>query len=178
MGFIEALRWSQLFPAEICALVGLDPATPECYKDFDIDKAVEGLIFMAKEKEIREEYIEAALSQLKDEFHFLDEELNEYKEILNRKLANRVWISEAENLRNSISLVESGKTVQVPILFLVSNGEGTTQEREVWRNHAINYLRAIKAAEYELFDYPHNLYKFAPQKMADAVHEFFLKHIG
>lgn len=43
MGFLEALRWGQLYPTEIAGILGIDPATPECYKDFDIEGAAKGL---------------------------------------------------------------------------------------------------------------------------------------
>lgn len=177
MGFIEALRWSQLYPAEISGLVGLDPATPECYQDFDVEAALDDLLHMAKDNQIREEYMKATLIQLKDEFGFSNDELCEHREILDRNLANKVWISEAINLRKSISLVEGGKTVQIPTLFFISNGEGTTQPTELWRSHAIKYLKKIKTAEYKLLDYPHNLYKFAPKEIADVMDEFISKHI-
>lgn len=178
MGFIEALRWIQLYPAEIGSIVGLDPATPECYKDFDIEAALDGLLLISKDNKIRESYIKDALIQLKGEFGYSSEELNKYEEILGKNLANRVWISEAENLKNSISLVENGKIIQVPTLFFVSNGEGTTQKADVWRSHAINYLKKIKTSEYKLLDYPHNLYKFASKEIANLINEFLTKYIA
>lgn len=32
MGFLEALRWGQQYPFEIAGILGIDPATPDCYR--------------------------------------------------------------------------------------------------------------------------------------------------
>lgn len=178
MGMIEALRWSQLYPNEVCGLIGLDPATPECYRDFNIEAALEGLLHLAENEQLRKETATAVLAQLVDEFGFSGEDLEQYEALVNRNLANHAWISEAENLRGSVALVESGNTVQVPTLFLISNGGGTTIDTEVWRNHAKDYLNKIEVNEYKLFDYPHNLNKYVPDEIAQSVRDFVLKNFS
>lgn len=147
MGFLEALRWGQLYPTEIAGILGIDPATPECYKDFDIEGAAKGL-----KKEL------LALAY--------------------RNLANHVWISEAENLRDTLLLVEKNNPyLQVPMLFCLSNGEGTTLDQDIWRAHALQYLNNIHTKEYKLFNYPHNLYKYVYKEMALAAN-IWIKNTG
>ena len=178
MGFLEALRWCQLYPAEIAGILGIDPATPECYKDFDIEGAVKKLIEMSDDEELRQNTAGALTDQLAGEHGFSSDEKKKLFTLAYRNIANPVWISEAENLRNSILLVEKNNPYpQIPMLFCLSNGEGTTLDQDIWRSHALQYLNNIHTNEYKFFDYPHNLYKYVYKEMAFAA-EIWIKNAG
>lgn len=173
MGFLEALRWGQKYPEEILGILGIDPAVPECYKDFDIEKALEGLIAMSEDENLRNQTADLLMDSLKKELQISSQEQEKLTALARRNLANDCWISEARNLKRSIALVqEHGQYLQIPMFFFLSNGQGTTLQKEVWINHALYYLKNIQIAQYELFDYPHNLYKFAYEKMAALSKQF------
>lgn len=178
MGFLEALRWGQKYPEEILGILGIDPAVPECYRDFDIEKALEGLMEMSENESLRNQTAEMLMDSLIKEQQISAQERDELTALAKRNLANDCWISEARNLRRSLALVqEHGPYLQIPMLFFLSNGQGTTLEKEVWITHALNYLKDIRLAQFELFDYPHNLYKSAYEKMAALSKQFISDYI-
>ena len=53
MGFLEALYWAQHYPGEVSALLGIDPATPDSYQDFDMDKAARQLTALSQKPFLR-----------------------------------------------------------------------------------------------------------------------------
>lgn len=178
MGFLEALRWAQIYPSQICGILGIDPATPECYEDFNIEEAVKGLINLSENESLKKSSADSIISQLPKEACITQEKEKELKMLAYRNLANQNWISEAQNLKNAIKLIkENNAYIQVPMAFFLSNGEGTTIKKDIWINHALNYLNHINIAQYEIFEYPHNLYKFVYQNIVKSSREFISKYV-
>ncbi len=179
MGFLEALRWGQLYPSEVLGIIGIDPATPECYKDFDIEGAVAGLVALSEDEALCRETAAALMDQIMQKQPFAPSEQMTLEQLALERLANENWISEAKNLRaDLVKVQEDGPYLQIPMLFFVSNGEGTTLEKQVWIHHALEYLKHIKTVRYELYDYPHNLYQFAGKEMAEQARGFIAEYIG
>ncbi|MCC0727474.1 MULTISPECIES: alpha/beta fold hydrolase [unclassified Clostridioides] len=179
VGFLEALRWGQQNPSEIAGIIGIDPATPECYnRDFNIDDATNKLIELSNDEHLRKVTTNALIEQLVEEHCIPLIEKKELENVLYHNLANQNWISEAKNLRNTIALIErENPYLQIPMLFFISNGEGTGIEKQSWINHPLQYLNNIKIAQYELFDYPHNLYKFVYKEIAEISEKFLSKYL-
>ena len=120
----------------------------------------------------------ALVEQFLKEQKISEKEKNEIEDLAFRNLANQNWISEAENLRNAIGLVEQNNPyLQIPMLFFLSNGEGMALKKESWIKYALQYLDKIRGSQYELFDFPHNLYKFVYQEIAQLSRNFISKHI-
>lgn len=178
MGFLEALRWGQQYPSEIAGILGIDPATPECYREFDVEDAAEKLREMSQDESIRQAAASALAGQLKKEHDISPVEMKELEVLAFRNLANQNWLSEAEHLRDSICLVEKDNPyLQIPMLFFLSNGEGTTLGKDSWMKYSKQYLGNIHTAQCEAFDYPHNLYKFVYNEIAQLSKRFISNHI-
>lgn len=173
MGFLEALRWGQRYPAEVIGMIGVDPATPECYRDFDLQKAVNGLKELSVNEILRKTTAVSYVDRLVEEHFLLPDEKEDYTALAYRNLANPNWISEAVQVKDSLEQIERNTPyLQVPTLFLVSNGEGTTISKEAWHSHAKQYLLKIRQSRYEEFDYPHNLYKYVYKEMTQIAAAF------
>lgn len=178
MGFLEALRWGQQYPSEIAGILGIDPATPDCYKEFNVEEATKKLKEMCSDQLLRKTTATALIQQITKEHDLSDMEKETLENLAFRNLANQNWISEAENLRNAILLVEKDNPyLQIPMLFFLSNGEGTTLKKENWIQYSLQYLENIKISQYELFDHPHNLYKFVYEQIARLSRAFISNYI-
>lgn len=178
MGFLEALRWEQQYPAEVLGILGIDPATPECYSQFDLQKAINGLVELSENEVLRKAAAMAHVEQLLEEQSISSDEKEKYLTLAFRNFANQNWISEAKQMNNSLKIIEADNPyLQIPILFFISNGEGTSINRDAWLDFAKQFLSRIKNAHYEVFDYPHNLYKFAYKEMAQTAKEFISNYI-
>lgn len=178
MGFLEALRWGQRYPGEAAAILGLDPATPGCYREFNVEEATKKLIEMSRDEAFRKAAASGLAEQMTEEQEISQTEKNTFESLAFRNLANQNWISEAENLRDTILLVEKDNPcLPIPMLFFLSNGEGTTLEKESWIQYSLQYLSNIKTSQYVRFDYPHNLYKFAYKEIAQKAGEFISEFV-
>lgn len=178
MGFLEALYWGQRYPSEILGILGVDPATPECYRDFNLEGAVTGLRELSGNEQLRKNAADAYLSQLLQDNLILPDEAERYGLLAFHNLANQNWISEAVNIGDTLAQIEAADPcLQLPMLFFISNGEGTTLERDSWIRHATQYLSKLKCSQYGLFDFPHNLYKYAYKEMAGQAEEFIGNYI-
>lgn len=172
MGFIEALRWAQMYPNEILGLVGLDAATPEHYKNFNIEQGVESIKMLSENDQIRQSFIETTLQQYTEELSLTPEEKETYLSILQKIAANKVWVNEAQNLKDSIDLADNSGVMQVPTLFFLSNGEGTGMTSEVWQGVAKQYLEKVSNAEQKSYDYAHHLFYKDPTVLSDLAENF------
>lgn len=172
MGFLEAIRWMQRFPDEVAGIIGLDPATPDAYKDFNVEKQMNTLMFLEKSQWLKKIMAYTTLKRLFKQRSCTDNDKKQLKDMALTKMVNAVWISEAKYLRKNIDTINKGKDIQVPMLFFISNGKGTTQTKKIWREHALNYLSHRKQSQYELVEYPHNLYEYIPKEIASRSEEF------
>lgn len=178
MGFLEALRWAQQYPSEIAGILGIDPAVPECYKTFDVEDATNKLIALSQDEPFRKTTATALVKQLAEGRDISFSEQKKLEGFAFRNLANQNWIDEAKNLRDSIILVEKNNPyLQIPMLFFISNGVGTTLEKETWIQYATQYLKHIEIAQYTLFDYPHNLYQFVYKEISQITRSFISQYI-
>lgn len=179
MGFLEALRWGQRYPEEVLGILGIDPATPECYEEFDLQKATSGLIELFENESLRKNVAAASVEQMMEDGLILPGEKEEYLALAQRNFANENWISEAKHVKDTLQLIKKNQPyLQVPMLFFISNGEGTTIGKASWLGYAKQYLSKIENSRYETYDYPHNLYRFAYKEMAQKASEFVAELTG
>ena len=143
MGFLEALYWTQHYPGEVSALVGIDPATPDSYRDFDMEKAAKQI-----PPERRSDLHAKAL----------------------RNFAGPVWAAESEALADNLAAIAAAPLPRsIPTLFFLSNGKGTSMSSALWRQHGLDFLGNMVYGEYILLDLPHNLHQAAPDLIAKKI---------
>ncbi|MGL4798747.1 MAG: alpha/beta fold hydrolase [Cellulosilyticaceae bacterium] len=172
MGFLEAIRWAQRFQDEIAGIIGLDPATPEAYKDFDVEKQMATLLKLSKNQMLKKLLAGITLRKLFKQRNCTEHDKQQLKNLAPTKIVNPVWISEAHYLRKNIEVINQDRAIQVPLLFFVSNGKGTTQTKKMWREHALHYLEDKEGAHYEFVEHPHNLYEYIPEEIASRSRAF------
>ena len=177
MGFLEALRWAQKYPGEVQALVGLDPATPEVYQTFDLERSQRQVEWLS-----RPEWKRRLTFQLLSRSM-----LSRYPAALRRRLkpharrnfAGLVWLNESRALPENVRRVaQAGPPEAVPALFLLSNGKGTPLPCQEWREHALGYLDHFRINRAQLFDLPHDLYFHQPEQLAQVILDFLVQAEG
>ena len=174
VSFLEALRWAQKYPEEIAALVGVDPATPDAYPGTDLSasaKQLEGLNRPEWKRRLLFSFFARGL-------------LDRYPAPLRRSLrpaakqnfASCVWVNEARALPDNIQLVtQEGAPAEIPALFLLSNGRDTIWPGDEWQRRALSYLSHFQVQESRLFDLPHDLYRYQPVELAQAIDDFLIR---
>ena len=155
MGFLEALYWTQHYPGEVSALVGIDPATPDSYRDFDILRKI------AADRYCR---------QLFRQLEIPPERRSDLHAKALRNFAGPVWAAESEALADNLAAIAAAPLPRsIPTLFFLSNGKGTSMSSALWRQHGLDFLGNMVYGEYILLDLPHNLHQAAPDLIAKKI---------
>ena len=178
MGFLEALRWSQKYPEEVSALVGIDPATPECYRKFNVDSYADQIERLARPGMMHRVMTAFSVPKMLKRLSLSKEEMRRYLPYARRNFFGPTLVNEARALRENIELVDRAHApYQIPTLFLLSNGEGTPLPKDDWREDALAYLSLFDENDSRLYDHPHDLHRYVPQEIAEEIDGFLMKYL-
>ena len=170
MGFLEALYWTQHYPGEVSALVGIDPATPDSYRDFDTEKAAKQITSLSQKPLLRKIAADRYCRQLFRQLEIPPERRSDLHAKALRNFAGPVWAAESEALADNLTAIAAAPLPRsIPTLFFLSNGKGTSMSSALWRQHGLDFLGNMVYGEYILLDLPHNLHQAAPDLIAKKI---------
>ena len=170
MGFLEALYWTQHYPGEVSALVGIDPATPDSYRDFDMEKAAKQITSLSQKPLLRKIAADRYCRQLFRQLEIPPERRSDLHAKALRNFAGPVWAAESEALADNLAAIAAAPLPRsIPTLFFLSNGKGTSMSAALWRQHGLDFLGNMVYGEYILLDLPHNLHQAAPDLIAKKI---------
>ncbi len=168
MSGLEALYWAQQYPEEVEAIVGLDMAVPDAYKNFKNNVFVNATSqFNAKTGIIR---LLPLLNELDCVEHgtLTDEEKKIVHALLYKNFSNRTTINELKNVRENAKIVGTGEIRQVPMLLFISNDTSTTELTEATRT----YASTAKNAKVIQLDCPHYVHDYEYNKIGEEIKNF------
>ena len=170
MGFLEALYWTQHYPGEVSALVGIDPATPDSYRDFYTEKAAKQITSLSQKPLLRKIAADRYCRQLFRQLEIPPERRSDLHAKALRNFAGPVWAAESEALADNLAAIAAAPLPRsIPTLFFLSNGKGTSMSSALWRQHGLDFLGNMVYGEYILLDLPHNLHQAAPDLIAKKI---------
>ena len=170
MGFLEALYWTQHYPGEVSALVGIDPATPDSYRDFDTEKAAKQITSLSQKPLLRKIAADRYCRQLFRQLEIPPERRSDLHAKALRNFAGPVWAAESEALADNLAAIAAAPLPRsIPTLFFLSNGKWTSMSSALWRQHGLDFLGNMVYGEYILLDLPHNLHQAAPDLIAKKI---------
>lgn len=173
MSGIEALYWAQKYPQEVNAIIGLDPAVPKAYENLEINMSVLKLGALGAKIGITRwiPSIVESSAAIKDGM-LTEEEKKMYKAIFYRRTATKPMLEEVEEIKTSARKVEQGKVPQIPMLFFVSNGEGTGWDSELWRKNIVEYIEQNNQASYIQLEVGHYIHNIAYERIEKEIEKF------
>ena len=170
MGFLEALYWAQHYPGEVSALIGVDPATPDSYQDFDLERAAQQLRTLARRPLLRKLAVDRYCRQLFRRLDIPPERRADPQEKALRNFAGPVWLAEAQALPENLAAIRNYPLPRsIPTLFFLSNGKGTSMTTALWRRHGLDFLGNMVYGSHVLLDLPHDLYRTASDLIAQKI---------
>ncbi|MBQ5330627.1 MAG: alpha/beta hydrolase [Oscillospiraceae bacterium] len=169
MSGIEAIRWKQMYPDDIKAMIGLDMATPLTYmewSDKDIKKRID---LMQKLKKLNDHglmfwYPVNKRSLSKDEIQQLDL-------LKRRNLMNRCYVNEARQVKKNAKIVVKSGKAECPTLMFVSDGKQTSPN---WIKNSQKYAKSVNA-ETVLLDCGHYIHYYESDKISSKIKAFLSK---
>ena len=140
MSGLEAIRWKQLYPEEVKAIIGLDMATPQTYQEWSPDMIARRIRFM---KRMRKCLDYGLLFWFPLNTRGLTEEENRrQRQLWKRNAFNKCFINEAEAVVGNAEVVEYAGVIDCPILMFVSNGKEVSSN---WRSNCQKFALQMLA---------------------------------
>ena len=164
MSGLEAIRWKQKFPDEVCAIVGIDMATPlsfSVWSEEDIKKTVR---LMQVVRRLKLASVLASVSTLS----LTADEIKQHKLLMKRNAFNICCINEAVEVLNNARVVGEDGDIQCPTLLFSSNGED--QEKDWILNQ--QKFAASMGAKLISYDCGHYIHHFKSDEMCKEIIEF------
>ncbi|HBE77844.1 MAG TPA: alpha/beta hydrolase [Firmicutes bacterium] len=177
---LESVYWAQKYPNEVSAIVGLDVGTIPAYLDprtpkiadflnkvnlfaFAANNGVTRLIPSMCESE-------AAITAGDLTAH----EKDIYRAIYYRRTNTPPMVKELVDLYDNVNKLAPLPTPQLPMLFIISNGDGIGlgYSKEVWQGFQISYLSKVANSQYVLLDCGHYVQDFEPDTVAQKIKDF------
>ena len=167
MGGGEAIRWIQMYPEEISALIGLDMTSPVSYAewtDADVESKVKTMRTLKKLKL-------HWLSPLPQGTSFTPLEKQQLKLLRKRNAFNECYFKEAECVKKNASYVGEHGLVNCPALLFSSDGKQTFKN---WIQNQTTFASQINA-ELICYDCGHYLHYYKSEDMSATIRDFILQ---
>lgn len=163
MSGLEAMRWIQLYPDEITALIGIDMATPKTYLAWEggeLDKRIASIKKMQKLKK-------TGLLDLipRNKRGLNKEEIKQQTLLWKRNGMNGCILNEAYAVIDNAKTVENGGKINCPVLLFVSNGK---QVSPGWIEDEKAFAEQTNA-EVVCYDCGHYMHYFESGKMSGKI---------
>lgn len=173
MSGLEALRWSQKYPDEVSAIVGLDMAVPQYYESMDINITLMRLASFAAQIGVTR--IIPGISESDAILYgtLSEAEKEQYRAVFYRRTATVTMINETAAVKENAKKVEAGGIPQIPMLLFISDGSGGTGfDRKTWRNIPKNYISQVSGGTCIELDCPHYVHDHEYTKIAEETVKF------
>lgn len=168
MSGLEALYWAQQYPEEVEAIVGLDMAVPEAYKNFKNNAFMNATSqFNAKTGMIR---LVPLLNELDCVEHgtLTEEEKEIVHALLYKNFSNRTTINELKYISENAKIVWAGEIPQVPMLLFISNDTSTTELTDATQR----YANTVENAKVIQLDCPHYVHDYEYNMICEEIKNF------
>lgn len=163
---IEALYWANKYPEEVKGIVGLDPAVPASYDEMKTNPFFLQIAHYASFIGITRliPYFVNNSSAIKDG-NLTAEEQKLYKIISYRRTITKPMIEEAKIIKENAKKLSAIDNTDIPMLFFISNGEGTSYEKDEWQKFGIDYISQKENGQYVILDCSHYVHNIEYQKI-------------
>ena len=168
MSGLEALYWAQQYPEEVEAIVGLDMAVPEAYKNFKNNVFMNAASqFNAKTGIIR---LLPLLNELDCVKHgtLTEEEKKIAHALLYKNFSNKTTINELKYISENAKIVGAGEIPQVPMLLFISDDTSTTELTDA----AQRYANTVENAKVIQLDCPHYVHDYEYNRIREEIKAF------
>ncbi|BDR58908.1 alpha/beta fold hydrolase [Xylocopilactobacillus apicola] len=172
MSGIEALYWAQLYPDEVAGIIGLDMASPEAYEKLKLPSQhlIKMLAFLRK---IGLAPLIAGRAPAMASGNLSKEDRKLFRALFDRNWMSTDVRNEIKTVKNNAEIVAANPLPQVPLLLLVSNGQGTGFTARSW----LKLQQNLQSKRIIQFDAPHYLYHYETAAIAQEI-DNFLSSVG
>lgn len=174
MSGLEAIYWSQKYPNEVKAIIGLDAAIPEFYEIMKLPSAIVlKAIALFTRLGLHKVFSAAICKKLPavSSTYLTDTEIEEYREAICRSTLSSDMVNEVEFVKGNAQKVKNGTVPSdLPVYFFISNGKDIGIKE--WNTMLVDYSSKLKNGKYLQLDCGHYLHAYEPKKIASEIMAF------
>lgn len=173
MSGLEALYWTQKYPNEVSAIIGLDMAVPQYYENMNFN--VSSLRFNSWVADFGVTRLIPGISESDAiKYGTLSEKEKEiYRAVFYNRTATVTMINECESVKENAEKVKNMGVPQLPMMLFISDGSrGTGFDKETWRRIPIEYISQVNDGKYVELDCPHYVHNYEYQTISKKIIEF------
>ncbi|WP_338541272.1 alpha/beta fold hydrolase [Paenibacillus tundrae] len=172
MSGIEALYWAQMYPAEVEAIIGLDPAVPEVYEEYPLPSpgtmALTGMGARIGITRFFPGIVDSSAAIQQKHLSSQEEEL--YRALFYKSTQTSNMNDEVKMIRENAAKVLEHGVPDVPMYFFSSSGEEVPVQN--WQAVLKNYIASVKNGEILILPGGHYIHNEAPDRIAEESKRF------
>lgn len=164
MSGLEALRWKQIYPDDVDAIIGIDMATPLSYSEWTDKKVSKKIRLM----EFANRYkLYGLLCSLNNQ-SLTKAEIKQQKLLRKRNAFNICYINEAKEVLSNAEVVGKTGYTKCPTLLFSSNGK---QLENHWTKYQKEFASMLNA-KLICYDCGHYIHHYKSGEMCEEIIEF------
>lgn len=164
MSGLEAIRWTQKYPDDVSAIIGIDMATPLTYNNWTDEEIKKRTRLMRVATRLKFANILCQLNYRS----LTKDEINQHKLLRKRNAFNICYINEASEVLKNSRIVSGDESIKCPTLLFSSNGNQTS---EYWLENQQEFA-TLMSAKLICFDCGHYIHHFKSDEMCKEIIEF------
>lgn len=164
MSGLEALRWKQIYPDDVSAIIGIDMATPLTYSAWTNEKVAKRIRLM----EIATRYKLYGLFCPLNNRSLSNTEIKQHKLLRKRNAFNICYINEAKEVLSNADIVSKNGFTECPALLFSSNGKHMSAH---WTKCQRDFA-SILNAKLISYDCGHYIHHFKSDEMRKEIIRF------
>ncbi len=171
MSGLEAIRWKQNYPEDVCAIIGLDMAVPSVYQSWTDTELLRRIKFMEKARKYKLQKLPLVCAGIKQ--CLSEDEVKQQKLLRKRNAFNSCYINEAKEVLKNADIVDAAGEIECPALLFTSNGKQTSSG---WVEHQKNFASGMKA-KLICFDCGHYIHYYKSKEICEEI-KVFVSSLG
>ena len=169
MASLESLAWQEKYPDEVKDLVGLDWALPASYENLKQNQALITVAFWSSKIGLLRYFPESFYIKNPT---LIESERKQYKLLAYKQLMSQAMLHESQTVKENAKKVSSNINPKIPILLLVSNGQGTSFSQSEWQYFSEKFASEQSNVKVIYMDVPHDLYHYQNHEVVSRIEDF------
>lgn len=169
MGGLEALLWAQKYPDEVEAIIGIDPAVPDDYKEYDVKGDYRSMMMLNILGKLGiGRLIDVDIDDYRDILS--DEEMEMFKALIYKNVVNKSMANEGLGIPDACEEINSSPKPAVPMLIFIGDGTATTGPS--WVEAKYNYAEGCDNIETVDMKCKHDMQNIKPDEINEGMTRF------
>ena len=169
MASLESLAWQEKYPDEVKTLVGLDWALPASYENLKDNQALFTVAYWSSKIGLLRYFPESFYIKNPT---LTENELEQYKLLAYKQLMPQAMLHESCLVKENAKKVPSSINPKIPVLLMVSNGDGTSFSQSEWQRYAERLTSDQPNVQVVYVHVSHDLYYYRSNEITSQIEDF------